>query len=166
MQSAALTVPPPSVPPIANRRCRTCGKMKALDAFAHYANTNRHRTTCRACYDSHQEARRAVIPADARAGLHHNRYEALYRHQEGRCAICEQPEQVREPDRTLRALVVYAYRTDVRTVVRLLCYRCNHGMDGFASSPALLTRALGLLLTGQGTDGAATRTAAHVEGAA
>ena len=136
-----------------NRRCRVCGETKSVNAFAQFANTkNRRHTTCTPCFESAREARRAVVPVAARNGLHHSRYETLYRQQNGRCAICYQPEHVREPDGTVRALVVYAYQTNDRTVFALLCYRCNHGMDGFASSPTLLTRALDLLLAGQSTD--------------
>lgn len=141
-------------------RCGRCGVVKPFDA-EHFP-VNRHlsgglRKICRLCarkkdkdYELARQmrwrrmnpdkaaalARRANARAKAKLyGITFEQYEAMWRQQDGRCAICGERETKRNRlDGTIRALHLDHCHTTGR-VRELLCQRCNLAVGHVKDSP-------------------------------
>lgn len=78
-------------------------------------------------------------------------YAALFRTQDGRCAICCEPEAIRDAAGEVLPLVYYFGAHGDVVVRALLCRLCNFGLQAFRDMPAFLGRAHALLTGSLGT---------------
>jgi hypothetical protein len=119
---------------------------KAPDDFHRQANTRDGlQTWCKACKKQFvyewrardvERTRRSVYKSNLWRNyrLTLEQYEAMFLDQGGRCAICEQPESVRNRDGSLRRLHV-DHDHQSGTVRALLCSACNHVVGYIERSP-------------------------------
>lgn len=133
------------------KTCTKCGETKPLDEFhRHSRMKDGRRPDCGACKNSAQKRQwhsqpTAVKYTRARArqlkhryGVTVEQYEAMYRDQDGRCAICGKPHDVLCVDHDHSTLKVRG----------LLCDLCNTGIGKFGDSPELLSSAISYLTKG------------------
>jgi NMD protein affecting ribosome stability and mRNA decay len=105
--------------------CKKCGKKVRIRA----------KGLCRACYAASGRLVKMGLPEDA--------YETMFEAQKGVCAICGNPEKVRN-GRRRGGYKKMAMDHDHKTgkVRGLLCQMCNQGLGSFKDSPDLLTKAI------------------------
>jgi len=126
--------------------CGRCGETKRRDAFYDLGHTSAPRRPCKACILSDKRARYAAQDGDRVSHAQvlrekHNltpaEYDRMFAAQEGRCAICREPETMRRRSGTPRRLAVdHDHQTGV--VRQLLCHRCNLVTWAVEENPRLL----------------------------
>lgn len=145
------------------RTCIACSISKPREAFDSYGKT-RFRQKCRECdpRGSSLPAVRAttpLTPVSSRSlphglapspSLHpamntNGRYAKLFAEQDGRCAICGQPETACDEIGQILPLSLYGAAHFNGRVYGLVCKLCNMGLSMFRDSPALLARAISFL---------------------
>jgi Recombination endonuclease VII len=138
------------------KACTGCGQRKALDEF--YWTTRRNgdkarHSKCRACRREQFSvwARTDRGKAVKRAGILRREYRltdeeygALHVEQDGRCAICREPETKLHHTGSLCRLVV-DHDHETGEVRGLLCSACNVGLGSFKDSPSRLSGAIAYL---------------------
>lgn len=135
-------------------QCRRCGEEKPRDAFYSYRHTTAPRMPCKTCHNSEKRARYATQDGDRAShaqvlrekyNLTPAEYDRMLAAQDGRCAICLQPETARGRGGQPRRLAVNA---DHRfgTVRQLLCHRCNLVTWAVEENPSLLDAVRAYLL--------------------
>lgn len=73
-------------------------------------------------------------------GITVEEYEAMFLAQEGKCAICRQPETALRADGIIRFLCIDHDHIDNR-IRGLLCYHCNQGLGHFKDKARFLVNA-------------------------
>lgn len=148
------------------RTCIACSTPKPREAFDSYwyGGKTRFKQKCREC-DPRGSSLPAVrasappAPVSSRslsrglapsASLHpamntNGRYAALFKQQNGRCAICGQPETARDEIGQVLPFSLYGAAHFNGRVHGLVCKLCNMGLSMFRDSPALLARAISFL---------------------
>ncbi|RKR92841.1 recombination endonuclease VII [Micromonospora pisi] len=130
--------------------CTRCGHTKAHSEF-YKRRDGRLRTWCKACTSDYGHQRWLARGEENRAitrrqwlarkfGITVEQYNEMWRAQDGKCAICGQPETERE------WLSVDHDHSD-GTVRGLLCRMHNAALGGFGDSPELLLAAVEYLRT-------------------
>lgn len=79
----------------------------------------------------------------ARYGLNREKYAALFKAQDGVCAICKQPETVVRGSKVKELAVDHDHSTG--RVRGLLCTRCNNGIGFFLDDPSRMQAAIAYL---------------------
>jgi hypothetical protein len=105
--------------------CKKCGETKHI----------RVRGLCKTCYAASLRLVKRGLPEDA--------YETMFDAQKGVCAICGNPEQVKNGKRRggyKKMAIDHDHKTG--RVRGLLCQMCNQGLGCFKDSPDLLTKAI------------------------
>lgn len=114
----------PKLWPEGRRWCAGCQRFRRLEAFSKGA------ARCKPC--AWEQSHEAMVARTY--GLEGGAYDAMFRQQGGRCAICRNRQ-------LMRALAVHHNHVS-GDVVALLCSSCNHDLLGGAwDSPELLLRA-------------------------
>lgn len=126
--------------------CGRCGETKPRDAFYDLRHTLAPRRPCKACIQRDKRARYAaqdggrVSHAQVLREKYHltpAEYDRMLADQDGRCAICREPETVRGRGGAPRRLAVdHDHRTGA--VRQLLCHRCNLVTWAVEHEPGLL----------------------------
>jgi hypothetical protein len=126
--------------------CGKCGETKPRSAFYNHAHTKAPRRPCKKCHNDEKRARYAARGGDRishaqvlreKYGLTPAEYDAKVIAQDGRCAICGQPETARGRGGAPRRLAVdHDRRTGA--VRQLLCHRCNLVTWAVEENPDLL----------------------------
>jgi len=134
---------------------KTCTKCKQVrDAETEFAKNKRNADGldrhCKFChnlyyqehkkehkhYDRTHTAQRRASKLKTNYGMTQEDYNKMFAEQDGKCAICEIPQE-----QCKRAFAVD--HDHVTGKPRgLLCYNCNHGLADFKDSPASLERAI------------------------
>lgn len=80
-----------------------------------------------------------------RYGITADEYDAMFKEQDGKCAICGQSKLPIDPrtGKTYDLAIDHCHRTD--RVRKLLCPHCNVGLGAFKDSPELLHAAISYL---------------------
>lgn len=137
------------------RFCIACRQERPIEDFKTYlyASTRRIRQKCRL----HDQRKNSALPAvrgkvslEAEPTVHpalktNGAYTKLFRDQNGRCAICGQPETAQDEIGQVLPLSLYGAAHYSGRVQGLLCKLCNVGLSMFRDSPALLGRAISFL---------------------
>ncbi|GAA0807266.1 endonuclease domain-containing protein [Spirilliplanes yamanashiensis] len=128
--------------------CHRCDETKPRSAFYDLRHTTAPRRPCKACILADKRTRYATADGDRvshaqvlreKYRLTTAEYDAMLVSQDGRCAICGEPETARgRGGRPRRLAVDHDRRTGA--VRQLLCHRCNLITGAVAEHPALLDR--------------------------
>ena len=128
--------------------CGRCGETKARDEFYNLRHTMAPRRPCKACILQDKRARYAAQDGDRvshaqvlreKYQLTSAEYDRMMVQQDGRCAICRQPETMRGRGGLPRRLAVdHDHRTGA--VRKLLCHRCNLVTRAVEENPDLLEK--------------------------
>lgn len=125
------------------QECRTCGITKPASEF----RSNWRRESCLDfnCHDCVSDINRL-----AKFGITPDQYREMLDAQGGVCAICEQPERVRDArNGRLKALAV-DHDHETGAVRGLLCQNCNKGIGNLGDSPERLIAAAAYLEVANG----------------
>lgn len=126
-------------PPEGYTRCLICKEDKPDAAF--HVRRDGRRENCQSCQDEQNRAVQAHQWEKAGIrGMTHERYDEMFKAQDGRCAICGKTSR---PGRK-RLGVDHDHSTG--TVRALLCFNCNHALGKFDDDPALVEKARQYLL--------------------
>ncbi len=127
-------------------QCRRCGEEKLRDDFYNLRHTTQPRMPCKMCIKIEKRARYAAQEGGRvshaqvlreKYNLTPAEYDRMLASQDGRCAICLQPETARGRGGQPRRLAVdHDRRSGV--VRQLLCHRCNLVTWAVEENPALL----------------------------
>lgn len=135
-----------------SKQCRVCREIKPLQQFSRDA-TKRDKLQhfCRSCSKANSysyklssggKVRVSLLRQKHRLKAYHmtpQEYEERLLDQDGRCAICRQPETMMRLG-TPRALCVdHCHKTG--RIRGLLCAHCNHAIGKLGEDPALIRRA-------------------------
>ncbi|MEU8266372.1 endonuclease VII domain-containing protein [Sphaerisporangium sp. NPDC049002] len=122
--------------------CKECSKASVIAWRAKEGNAERHRETTKRSY--HRAGWSRVV--FKRYGLTQEQYDTLYEEQQGRCAICGEPEGgVTSQGATRRIAVDHDGEGETLRVRGLLCAGCNTGLGAFDHDPERMERAAAYL---------------------
>ena len=123
-------------------RCHGCLATYARDRYRNKDKLAHRRSLERARYQQDPRIRRRLrnYELTRKYGITAEEYNRLFQGQDGRCAICKQPERPRR-NGTIPALAVdHSHVTN--SLRGLLCSNCNGGLGQFGDDPRLLRAAL------------------------
>lgn len=124
------------------KRCSGCKKWKPLNAFSKCRDG--HQTRCKECRPSdytHAARTVAQIRADnlkKKFGITVEEYDAMFKEQRGRCAICGFPP--------IFGTLHVDHCHDTLKVRGLLCKKCNTGIGMFRDDPEVMQAAIEYIL--------------------
>jgi len=120
--------------------CTVCGKELPLEAFA-YSRTSRakydRRGECKKCANAKARKRRKRNPQKWNRvrrdchlrwcfGITQKDYDKMFARQNGKCAICKQPETIKRKGILIRLAVDHDHKTG--KVRELVCGKCNKAL--------------------------------------
>lgn len=136
--------------------CSRCHTVKLLSEFSRCRRDGSgHKSECKVCQSVENKLYRAKYPERVRIteqranlkqwyGMTLAEYDTLFERQQGRCAICQQPEPVKDGGIVKRLHVDHDHTTG--KVRGLLCQCCNMGLGNFKDQANLLESAAHYLL--------------------
>lgn len=114
-----------------SKQCSTCREVKPASEFhASHRSRDGLQGNCKPC-----NTRQAQIAEWAKAGIDidHDRYDAMFARQEGRCAICKQQSKGRR--------LAVDHDHEANRVRALLCLDCNTAIGKFREDVTIIRAA-------------------------
>lgn len=131
------------------RTCKKCKERKALENFTINKMCNppfEHR--CKKCTNEYKKKWENINPGrvrdswlKSRFGMSLKEYSIILNKQQGKCAICKQPEHEFVEGQRVRSLAV-DHNHATGAIRGLLCRRCNVSLGTFKDSKLLLKAAI------------------------
>lgn len=148
-----------------NLLCTRCRQTKPVAEFYPHGSTARGRQYwCKACCQE-VRAERGQQPVNstsirkwglqARYGMSPAEYDALYREQSGRCAICTIHKEPWQPGGGVKGryrFLVVDHDHSTGRVRGLLCFNCNLAIGHFRDDPLLMLAAVAYIRADRNTD--------------
>ncbi len=119
---------------IGKKRCPRCKTIKSLQDF--YLDKGRKSGLTSRCKDCE-----GFSALKTRFGITQEEYESLFALQDGKCAICQQPDNGRK----LAVDHNHNFNGNGKQIRGLCCMKCNQGLGLYRDNPALLRAAANYL---------------------
>lgn len=131
------------LPEASERKCKICLEIKLIDKFPKHKNHPSGRGyTCCACSSIKRNNRRLKRVY----GISQNEYDILFNKQNGKCAICENPETTIDPrNHKIRRLSVDHSHDKDSKIRELLCQKCNITLGNVNDNINLLEKMINYL---------------------
>ena len=142
---------------ITSKVCTKCKLELPIESFYFHVSRQRHNSWCRQCHSDDANMRRKTWSKEKnqeylrKQNLKHKfnitieEYETMFRVQNGKCAICRNPETALEPRTGLPKRLAVDHDKSTGKIRELLCTGCNTGIGNLKHDIHYMANAIAYL---------------------